>query len=771
MLKKQIATFLLLGLCLIGTSQAQENEYQLLPFPAQFAAGEGRFTVQPSTQLVFTLKDPAQKQAADLLAQYLQKAGGFGPKRVQWTAPLAKGKNIIFQKGTAKKYGLEGYMLRVFKDRVLIEAEAGPGYFYAVQTLLQLFPSEIYGTQKLETLTLPVCDIVDRPRFEHRGLMLDVARHFMPLEFIKKQLDLMALHKLNTFHWHLTDDQGWRIEIKRYPNLTKIGAQRPQTLVGHYYQYYPQQFDGTPHGGFYTQAQIKEVVAYAQARHITIIPEIEMPGHASAALAAYPNLGCEPQKGYAVGTRWGVYDDVFCPKEETFTFLQNVLTEVMALFPGKYIHIGGDECPKEAWKNSAFCQELMKKQKLANEEELQSYFIGRIAKFVASKGKAIIGWDEILEGGLAPGATVMSWRGEEGGIEAARKKHRVIMSPNGWVYLDHYQSDPNTEPLAIGGDLPLQKIYEYEPIPSELSAAEAPYIQGVQANLWTEYVPTTAHAEYMIYPRASALAELAWMPKGPRNFEDFAIRLKHHLTRLDQLGVNYAKRIFDVAAETQLSTEEQLQVRLIKKDSDSHIHYTLDGSQPTTASTRYEMPITLAKTTTVKAITTSGGTLEQTFYIHRAKGKKYTYAQPPSSRSDEFENKLTDGVVGRTPKSRKDWVLFGEKGMDVVIDLGSVRPVTKVNLNILKAIQENGFPPQSVEIAISRDGKDFKEALSQPVRYGLEGEWQLMPIVADFKTARGRYVRIKATNAGPAPAGHPYAGRPTWFGIDEVVVE
>ncbi|TDB60006.1 glycoside hydrolase family 20 protein [Arundinibacter roseus] len=768
---KPIVAFFLFIACLTP-SFAQETEYNLLPFPAQFAGGEGHFSIQNSTQLVYNLKDIRQKQAVLLLADYLKSAAGLTLKTTAWTAAAAKGKNIVFQAHTQKKCGPEGYVLRVFTDRVLVEAETAAGFFYAVQTFLQLLPTDIYSPKKITTQTswnVPSCDILDKPRFSYRGLQLDVSRHFMPVSFIKKYLDLMALHKLNTFHWHLTDDQGWRIEIKKYPNLTKIGSKRAETLVGQYYQNYPMQFDGKTHEGFYTQAEIRDVVNYAKTKHITIIPEIELPGHALAALAAYPNLSCDPKKTYEVATKWGVFEDVFCPNETTFKVLQDVLTEVITLFPGKYVHIGGDECPKDAWKKSEFCQSLIKKLKLKDEHELQSYFIKRIEKFVNSKGRVIIGWDEILEGGLAPKATVMSWRGVQGGIDAARQKHDVIMTPNEFMYLDHYQGDPNTEPLAIGGYLPLEKIYGYEPVPAELTAAEEKYILGAQANVWTEYMPTPEKVEYMVFPRAVALAELTWMPKGPRNFEDFSYRLKNHLKRLDHVGVNYSRRLFDVTADTQFTGEDQLQVRLEKMDSDSKMYYTTDGSEPTRSSTLYEMPITLKKTTTIRAMTTSGGQLQQTFFIHKAKGKKYTYAAKPTS--DAQADKLTDGIVGRSPQSRREWVSLYDQDLDVVVDLGEVKPVSKVKVNFLKVILEKGFPPTSVEIAVSRDGKDFKEAISQPITYELEGPWTLLPAVADFRTSRARYVRIRAKNAGACPPSHPDAGAKTWFALDEIVVE
>ncbi|GAB3551267.1 hypothetical protein GCM10027577_31450 [Spirosoma fluminis] len=533
---------------------------------------------------------------------------------------------------------------------------------------------------------------------------------------------------------------------------------------------YPQQFDGKPHGGFYTQAEIRDVVRYAQARFVTIVPEIEMPGHALAALAAYPELSCDPSKTYQVATKWGVFDDVFCPSEKTFGFLQDVLTEVMALFPGKYIHVGGDECPKTAWKQSAFCQDLMKKNGLKDEHELQSYFIRRIEKFVNSKGRAIIGWDEILEGGLAPNATVMSWRGTEGGIAAAKQKHTVIMTPGATCYLDFYQGNPATEPLAIGGYLPLDKVYSYEPTPAELTPEEQQYILGVQGNVWTEYMPTSEHVEYMVWPRALALAEIGWMPAGPRNFEDFAQRLKNHLPKLDGMSVNYAKRLFDISATTQANEQGQLQVKLSKLDSDSRIFYTLNGKEPTERSAEYIGPITLTKTTTLRAMTPTGGRLTQTFTLHKAKNKSYTYA-PVVNKSDAQSAKLTDGVRGETPRDRRQWVNFFGTDMDVTVDLGDVTSVTKVSLNFLKVILENNFPPSSVEIALSRDGQDFKEAIAQPVTYELPGPWAILPVVADFKTARARYVRVRAKNAGPAPAGHPNAGAKTWFATDEIVVE
>ncbi len=761
-----------------------DNTYNLIPFPAQFSGQAGQFTITATTRLLTTPKDAGQLAAAQLLASYLKTAGGLSVAVVPIPAKLpATDKVIVFQPHKAGRCGPEGYLLVITPGRVTVEAQTPKGYFYAVHTLLQLLPDAVFNPTAVTNVawTLPACQILDKPRFAYRGLHLDVARNFMPVAFVKRYIDLMAMHKLNTFHWHLTDDQGWRIEIKKYPKLTQVGANRSQTLVGHNAQNYPRQYDGKPVGGFYTQDQIRDVVRYAAARQVTIVPEIEMPGHAVAALTAYPELSCDPAKKYAVATDWGVFEDVFCPNEQTFTFLQDVLTEVFALFPGKYVHIGGDECPKTAWKQSAFCQSLIQKLALKDENELQSYFIKRIEKFVSGKGRAIIGWDEILEGGLPPNATVMSWRGIDGGIAAARQNHPVVMTPSDFCYLDYYQADPAREPLAIGGYLPIEKLYSYEPLPKDLTSAQQKLIVGVQANVWTEYLQTPAQVEYMVWPRAAALAEIGWMPAGPRNFEDFATRLKADLSRLSRLKVSYAKRLLDIRASTQFSdaggsASRQLQVRLDKLDSDSQIIYTLNGKEPlegAPGTVEYSAPINLNKTTTVRAVTIPLGErpFSETFYIHRAKGTPYTYTATPDN--DPSAKKLTDGQIAQTPQSATDWVnQAAGKDVELTIDLGEVRPVTKVSVNFLKRVLNNVLPPKTVEIALSKDGSDFKEAIAQPVTYPLEGPWSILPVIADFKTARARYIRLRARNAGPSTLPLPkLTDKPSSIALDEVIVE
>jgi hexosaminidase len=411
--------------------------------------------------------------------------------------------------------------------------------FYAGQSFRQLLPVEIFSSAQVEMVwRANAVSISDQPRFGWRGVHLDCCRHFMPLEFVFKLLDLMALHKLNTFHWHLTEDQGWRLEIKKYPKLTEVGAWRAQTIIGHGYQESPK-FDGKPHGGFYTQDQARAVVEYAASLHITVVPEIELPGHAQAAIAAYPELGNTGAQ-LAVGERWGIIEHVYNPNESTLEFLQDVLSEVLEIFPSTYIHVGGDECPKNEWKASLLAQARMQELGLHDEEELQSYFIRRMDAFLTARGRKLIGWDEILEGGLSPNATVHSWRGEEGGIEAARQGHDVVMAPQSHVYFDHYQTaDQAREPLAIGGFSPLEKVYGYEPIPAELSSQEARHVLGSQAQMWTEYVPTSSHAEYMLFPRLCALAEVLWTPAKSKDYSDFSGRLLPHLERMRLKDVNF----------------------------------------------------------------------------------------------------------------------------------------------------------------------------------------------------------------------------------------
>lgn len=512
----------------------------VVPLPVAMERQPGRFPLDENTRIVFTEGEDEAGRLADYLQSMLQPATGLPLPVVSGDAaqPHANAIALVLD-AEGDSLGAEGYRLDATREGVRIEALRPAGLFYGIQTLRQLLPEALFGDEKAESArwNVPCVAIEDRPRFAWRGMLLDVSRHFMPKEVVKKCIDTLALHKMNSLQLHLTDDQGWRIEIKKYPRLTEVGAWREETLVGHLREK-PMTFDGKRHGGFYTQDDIRELVAYAQARFVNLVPEIEMPGHAQAAIAAYPHLGNTGEQ-LPVRTFWGVNENIFNAGEETILFLQDVLSEVIDLFPSTFIHVGGDEARKTQWAASPAIQARIQELGLKDEHELQSYFIRRMDTFLTERGRRLIGWDEILEGGLAEGATVMSWRGEKGGIEAARAGHDVVMAPTSYVYFDYYQGDPEKEPLAIGGNLPLKRVYSYNPIPEELTPDEAKHILGAQGQLWTEYIGTPEHLEYMAYPRMCALAEITWTPQEKRGYTDFLERLETHVKRLDAAGVNY----------------------------------------------------------------------------------------------------------------------------------------------------------------------------------------------------------------------------------------
>jgi hexosaminidase len=506
----------------------------IIPMPVQVEALEGSFVLTADSVIV---AGPGTLPKAEQLADFLRPATGFALPVLDESSGVPAIHLMLDDR--LRGLGSEGYELEVASSGVKLRASSQAGLFYAGQSFRQLLPPEIFSGARVEKVwQANAVSISDQPRFGWRGVHLDCCRHFMPLEFVFKLLDLMALHKLNIFHWHLTEDQGWRLEIKKYPKLTEVGAWRAQTIIGHGYQENPN-FDGKPHGGFYTQDQARAVVKYAASLHITVVPEIELPGHAQAAIAAYPELGNTGAQ-LKVGERWGIIEHVLNPNETTMQFLEDVLEEVLEIFPSQYVHVGGDECPKTEWKQSPLAQARMRELGLEDEDQMQAYFIGRMGHYLSTRGRKLIGWDEILEGGLASNATVMSWRGEAGGIEAARMGQDVVMTPGSHVYFDHYQSeDQAREPLAIGGFTPLEKVYSYEPIPAELSAKEAKHVLGSQAQMWTEYVPTSSHAEYMLFPRLCALCEVLWTPAKQMDYAGFSGRLLPHLERLRLKDVNF----------------------------------------------------------------------------------------------------------------------------------------------------------------------------------------------------------------------------------------
>ncbi|MCV9388769.1 beta-N-acetylhexosaminidase [Reichenbachiella ulvae] len=603
----RILIFLLLATLVFACSTEENKKYEgtisVIPEPVSLTQNEGVLTLEKGLAVWAQSGNEDAVKVAEQFVSRMNKVTGWDLKVQELDTDQLPGANqVLFTTlGASEDQGEESYTLESTAKGVVIRAVDGPGMFYGMQTLMQLLPTEVYGDEIAEvSWDLPLVSIVDYPRFEWRGLHLDVGRHMTSVEFIKEYIDNMAMHKLNTFHWHLTEDQGWRIEIKQYPKLTEIGAYRKESLtITRRNQ--PKEYDGKRYGGFYTQEEIKEVVAYAADRYITVIPEIELPGHATAAIASYPELGTSGERP-EVETDWGIFPDIFNVNDETFVFLENVLSEVIELFPSKYIHIGGDEAMKVQWEESEEIQAKIKELGLKDEHELQSYFITRIEKFVNSKGRQIIGWDEILEGGLAPNAAVMSWRGESGGIAAAKSKHKVVMSPYQHLYLDYHQGDPAFEPTVIGPLLTLEDVYAYDPLPDTLTEEEKTYIMGAQANVWTEYMPTEDQMEYMVYPRASALAELVWTPKSNKDWSQFQQKIPTHLDRLEERDVNYAKSIFNVSFKAEMdSVAGNYTVSLNNQMGWDGMRYTVDGSSPTLESPLYESPLTLDSGTLIKA--------------------------------------------------------------------------------------------------------------------------------------------------------------------------
>ncbi|MBK9148415.1 MAG: family 20 glycosylhydrolase [Flavobacteriales bacterium] len=668
----------------------------------------------------------------------------------------------------------EWHSIHVAPDGISVIATSEEGLFRASRTLIQLLE------QGRGTGNLPCLIITDWPRFPWRGMHLDACRHFWSVEFTKKYIDLLARYKMNRFHWHLTEDQGWRIEIKKYPKLTEVGAWRSGSQVGPYSR---REYDSIPYGGFYTQEQIRDVVAYAAARHITVVPEIEMPGHALAALASYPQLGCTGGP-YEVQKGWGVFDDMFCAgNDSVFTVLEDVLTEVMDLFPSELIHIGGDECPKERWKTCAKCQSRMRTHGLKDEHELQSYFIQRIEKFVNSKGRKIIGWDEILEGGLAPNAAVMSWRGTEGGVAAAKQKHNVVMSPGSHCYFDHYQGNPANEPLAIGGYTTLQKVYSYEPIPTELKPDEHKYILGAQGNVWTEYILTPEHVEYMAVPRILALAEVLWTPKAKRDEADFIQRLEKEFLRLDALGVRFSNSVYYVSVRAKNSSRsgaiqielssplaDSIQYMLLPYPSDALSGMVHPDALPLNKKLRYSQPFEFSSSRVLLTSVFRGGqavgdVTKRTYTFNLATARPIILSVPPNERYNEGGAfTLVDGITAQEKRVSTEWLGWRE-GVTITVDLGSLQDISRIAIGALNETHSWIHLPKAGEFLVSSDGKTYTAFGSAEVSAGM-GRNSL----GIEKSGKARYVRFVVKHAGNIPEGFPGAGNPAWMFLDEIEV-
>lgn len=751
------------------TSMIEENQYHIIPQPAVLTSQKGQFVINENTVIVVNEQEGKAATVANLFLKKLQLVTGY---QLAINNKESDKNAIIFTLDNTIQHE-EGYALSVNSNRIIAKAKTAKGLFYAYQTLRQLLPIELEKGQLNKTMnwSVPAVEITDSPRFVYRGGHFDVSRHFFDVAAVKMYIDQLAYHKMNYFHWHLTDDQGWRIEIKQYPKLTEIGAFRDATLVGHYNDQ-PHQFDGERYGGFYTQEDIKEVIEYAADRFITVIPEIELPGHAQASIAAYPELGCTDEiiKPLQI---WGVSDHVYCPTETTFTFLENVLTEVMELFPGKYIHVGGDECPKTKWKESKFCQQLMKQHDLKDELELQSYFIQRMEKFINAQGKQIIGWDEILEGGLAPNATVMSWRGIEGGIEAAKAGHEVVMTPTSHCYLDYYQSDHPAEPLAIGGLLPLEKVYNYEPIPEELSEEEAKYILGTQGNIWTEYIPTVEKLQYMLFPRLSALSEVAWSPKESKDFDQFIPRISVHLNRLKNMGIHTANHLYDLNVSIQpKSGKTEVQLSTLAKDAE--IYYTLDETSPTPQSLRYNTPIQVDSDIQMKAQAfvngeKKGRAWEQSFKMHKAAGKNISLITKPHPKySGGGNGSVINGVLGSNERyGDAEWFGFDGDDFSAIIEMNEGDTLKEVVFRFFKGEGQWIYLPKYIVILTSLDGTDYKKITA---KNNISGEGKVVETTIPLDGIQTNFLKIIVENYGIIPEGEQGGGNKSWLFIDEIRV-
>ncbi len=773
MKKYIVGLFFLCGLGSVWAQSLKKEVYNIIPLPRNIEMGAGNpFALSASTTISFPKKDENLKQIAAFLSEYIQISTGI---KLQVTdSPISK--NNIELQSNFKNENKEAYKFDVTQNKISINGSTSAGTFYGVQLLRKVLMIQKANS----TIELPNVSIVDYPRFGYRGMMLDASRHFAPVDFVKKFIDILALHNINTFHWHLTDDQGWRIEIKKYPKLTEIGSRRAETQVGKN----KNEYDGKPHGGFYTQNEIKEIVSYAQKRFITIIPEIDLPGHMMAALASYPEIGCAG-KDYEVRKNWGVSEDVLCVgNEKTFEFLEGVFEELIPLFPSNYFHIGGDECPKTSWKNCPKCQAkitklgLIKDSKHSAEEKLQSYCISRIEKFLNSKGKKIIGWDEILEGGIAPNATIMSWRSFQGGIEAAQQGHDAIMTPSSHCYFDHYQgNDTKSEPLAIGGFTSIERVYSFEPIPEVLNSEQRKHIIGAQANLWREYISSSDQVEYMILPRLAALSEVLWTAPEKKNYSNFLTRLTDLLPIYDELKYNYAKNILEVSPQITMDSENSSLILSLKTTSKDPVYYTLDGSNPTVKSEVFKKDISIKNSVTVKAAvigsTQKSKIFEQSFEFNKATLKPvFLKNQPVERYRFNGAQTLVDGKKGTTVFSTGDWIGLYNQDFEAVVDLKSIQEITQVEMNTFISSNDWIFGPKQFIVSLSEDGTNFSPVFGQEIEMATQGENpKILNLKASFGIKKTRYIKIVAPIFEKIPQWHYGAGQPTFIFVNEIIIK
>lgn len=746
----------------------EPNEIVLIPEPSEVIIKDGVFEFNSETRFVIT--NEKHKTIVQQLTSKFASAAGFKPQIV--SKPPEKNYIVL---NSDDELGKESYTLNVSTNTIEVKAGDYSGFVYAIETIRQLLPPEIENQKEQPDSKwfIPNLEINDSPRYPWRGLMLDVSRHFFDKEYIMKSIDRMALFKLNTLHLHLVDDQGWRIEIKKFPKLTEVGAFRVNQEEKHWNaREKNKSADKATFGGFYTQEDIKEIVAYATQKGITVVPEIEMPAHVMSALAAYPEFSCfEDAISVPSGGVWPI-TDIYCPgKEKTFEFLQDVLLEVMDLFPSKYIHVGGDEATRTNWEKCPHCQKRMKSEGLKNTEELQSYMIKRMERFISSKGRILLGWDEILEGGLAPGATVMSWRGIKGGWEASKEGHDVVMTPS-TVYLNQYQGEPDYEPIAFGGYEPLRKVYHFDPVVDSMSVEQKKHILGSQANLWSEFVTTTQESEYMLYPRVPALAEALWTPKKKKDWNRFSKKIPSLFKRFDAMGITYARSAYAVTATSKLHDDGSIEVNLNNEFPESEIRFTRNGEQLNNASQLYDQSLKFNNATILKAAVFNNGeivgdTLEKTFNFHKAVGKKVTYEPLYTERyQGTGANNMVNVLRGSKNFHDGQWQAWLEDDAEITMDLEKNTQISSVAIGSMENQGSGIYYPTQVRVLVSDDDKSYSLVGETNHIFKDNGYVALKDFRVDFNTQNARYVKLKVSNLA-----HPPTGGSCFMFLDEIIVE
>lgn len=765
---------ILFSTCFYACSEKRtlNSDYEIIPKPLDVnCKGDASFLLKDGVAVIYPENNRKMQDNAEFLVDYVERQTGV--KLTSHAGMPVDG--AICLTLDLNDDNAEAYKLIVNDKRVCISGASEAGVFYGIQTLRKSLPV----AQDIN-VNLSAVEIYDKPRFAYRGAMLDVARHFYTVDEVKTFIDMLALHNINRFHWHLTDDQGWHIEIKKYPKLMSVASERKETVVGRWYSGI---YDGKPYGGYYTQDELRDVIDYAAKRHITIIPEVDLPGHMQAALTAYPELGCTGGP-YEVRTIWGVSQDVLCVGNDfTLQFVKDVLSEVADIFPSEYIHIGGDECPKVRWEKCPKCQERIKSlglksdAKHTKEQRLQSYMIQEAAKYLKEKGKRIIGWTEILEGGLVPDATLMSWIGESGGIEAAHQHHDVIMTPNTYLYFDYYQSKKvEDEPLAIGGYLPIEKTYNYEPMPKELTEEEQQYIKGVQANLWTEYIPIFSQVQYMVLPRLGAAAEVQWTDPSKKDYKDFLRRVPHLVAVYDCYGWNYATHVYDVNVDMKADTVNHVLNVQLSTMADDPIYYTLDGQDPTEKSLKYTKPFTIDQSVVLKTMAVHPDRTSKisvdTIRFNKATLKPVVLLQPNESRfSPDGPVVLVDGRNGNHSFDTGAWLAVAGNDLEAVINMQAETILSSASVHVYVRKDAWLFDARGFSVSVSSDNKNYKEVASQEYKQMQESDSDgIIEHELSFDPCKATYVKIKVISEKSMPDWHWDAGKAPFLLVDEIIL-